>query len=171
MTETHELAVMCDTFRPLKLELQTLLDRLERKGLLDVGVLHQAMRRADGTRGMNKLTTALEPFTTIPDAEYLSLLERFTVMVLRPAGFTDYEVNGKVTLPSGHTIRIDILLRRARVAIEVDGRDAHNRTLQFGTDRWRDRELQKIRFRPLRFPWQDVMHRPQQVLRDIRDVL
>jgi len=92
-------------------------------------------------------------------------------MVLRPAGFTDYEVNGKVTLANGQTIRVDILLRKARVAIEVDGRDSHDRTLQFSTDRWRDRELQKIRYRPLRFPWQDVMYRPAQVLRDICDVL
>jgi hypothetical protein len=149
-------------------ELQTLLDRFERLSLLDVDVLQQAM--TTGRRGLPKLHRALEPFTTIPTAEYLSLLERFAASILHPAGI-DAEVNGRVALLDGASIRVDLLLRAQRVAIEVDGRDSHDRTGQFVTDRWRDRELQKLGFRVLRFTWHDVMYRPQHVLRDVRETL
>ncbi len=151
-------------------ELQTVIDNLERAHLLDVGVLRQAMKQANGKTGLRKLNCALEPFTTIPEAEYLSLLERFTAMVLQPAGLPA-EINGRVTLQDGQTVRVDVLLREQRIAIEVDGRDSHDRSLQFATDRYRDRELQKLGYRVLRFTWQDVMYRPEQVLRDIRAVL
>jgi hypothetical protein len=137
---------------------------------MDVGVLEQAMRASAGRRGLPKLATALEPFTTIPEAEYLSLLERFATMVLRPAGF-EPEINAPLTLGDGTQVRIDLLLREQRVAIEVDGRASHARTLQFGSDRRRDRELQKLRFRTPRFTWQDVRYRPQHVLRDVREIL
>lgn len=151
-------------------ELQSLLDNLERASLFDAGVLQEAMEDANGKRGLTKLNTALEPFTTITEAEYLSLLERFTAMVLEPAGIHG-EVNGRITLADGTRIRIDVLLRTERLAIEVDGRDSHTRTLQFDTDRWRDRELQKLGYRVLRFTWQDVMYRPARVLHDIRALL
>lgn len=152
-------------------ELQGVLDRLDRGGLLDLDVLDAAIAAARGRRGLPKLHRALEPFTSIPDADYRSLLERFSAMVLHPAGLGDHEPNGAVELGDGHEILVDILFRDARLAVEVDGRDSHTRAAQFAEDRRRDRELQKLGFRVLRFAWYDVLHRPQVVLRDIRACL
>lgn len=152
-------------------ELQGVLDRLDRGGLLDLAVLDDAIARARGRRGLPKLHRALEPFTSIPEADYRSLLERFSAMVLHPAGLSDHEPNGRVDLEDGRRIHVDILFRRDRLAVEVDGRDSHTRAAQFAEDRYRDRELQKLGYRVLRFAWYDVLHRPQVVLRDIRACL
>lgn len=148
-------------------ELQGVLDRLERRGLLDLPVLEEAIARGRGRAGLRKLRRALEPYTSIPEAEYLSLLERFSAMVLHPAGLTDHEVNGAVLLGNGRAIRVDILFRTARVAVEVDGRDSHDRSSQFVADRERDRELQKLGYATPRFAWTDVVRRPQVMLADI----
>jgi hypothetical protein len=152
-------------------ELQGVLDRLDRAGHLDLATLDAAITRGRGRRGMRKLHRALEPFTSIPDADYRSMLERFSAMVLHPAGLSDHEVNGPVRLGDGQKIHVDILFRSARLAIEVDGRDSHTRAAQFAVDRRRDRELQKLGYRVLRFSWHDVVHRPHVVLRDIRTFL
>jgi hypothetical protein len=148
-------------------QIQTVLDLLERRDLLDLESLDRAIQRARGRKGLRKLKTALEPYTTIPEAEYLSLLERFSGMVLQAAGLGDHEPNGTVKLGNGRTIRVDILFREAGLAVEVDGRDTHDRSRQFETDRERDRELQKLGYIVLRFSWRDVMYRPDAVVRDI----
>lgn len=152
-------------------DLQTVLDRLERKRMLDLAILDEAIRRARGRRGLRKLHRALVPFTSIPQAQYDSLLERFSAVVLHDAGLGDHEVQGRVTLGNGRTIRIDVLFRAARVAIEVDGRSSHDRSVQWGIDKERDRELQKLGYVVLRFTWHDVRDRPEMVVRDIRAVL
>jgi very-short-patch-repair endonuclease len=152
-------------------ELQTVLDALDRRGLLHLPTLHAAIRRACGREGLPKLRRALEPFTTLPDADYRSLLERFGAMLLRSRALAEHEVNGPVDLPSGRRIHVDVLFRDAMVAVEIDGRDSHDRAVQFGIDRERDRELQKLGYRVLRFTWEDVMPNPRRVIRDIRALL
>lgn len=152
-------------------ELQSVLDGLERRGLLDLPRLDAALRAARGRDGIAKLRRALVPYDTIPEAEYLSLLERFSALLVGQADLPPHEVNGPVTLGSGRMIRVDVLFRGPRVAMELDGRDSHDRSLRFATDRERDRELQKLGFATPRFTWQDVMHHPQRVLRDLRVLL
>jgi hypothetical protein len=152
-------------------QLQSVLDGLERRELLDLETMAQAIRRARGRHGLRKLRRALEPYTTIPDAEYDSLLERLSAMILHPAGLGDHEVQGKVTLSDGRTIRVDILFRRLGLAVEMDGRRSHGRASQWGVDKHRDRELQKLGISVLRFTWQDVKFRPEMVVRDTRTVL
>lgn len=149
-------------------ELQTVLDRLERRKDLDPAVAEHAIARARGRDGLPKLRRALEPYLLVTDAEYQSLLERLSAMLLADAGLGDHEVQGPVTLPNGRAVRIDVIFRDRRVAIEVDGRNVHERSSQWGSDQERDRELQKLGFRVLRFTWQDVKFRPQMVVRDIR---
>lgn len=148
-------------------ELQDALNALERRKLLHVPLLEQAIVHARGRRGLRKLRSALEPWTTIPDADYRSLLERFSAMLLRRRDLPPHEVNGPVRLANGAVIRVDLLFRDARLAVEVDGRDSHTRGEQFAIDRWRDRELQKLGFHVLRFTWQDIRRHPKRVLDDI----
>lgn len=148
-------------------ELEAALDALDGTGRLDVDELGAAIERAKGRAGLRKLRRALEPFTTIPEADYRSLLERFSAMLVRDARLPSHEMNGPVTLPSGRTIHVDILFRAQLVAVEVDGRQSHERAVQFQLDRERDREMQKLGFRVPRFTWQDVKYRPRRVLADI----
>lgn len=152
-------------------ELQGVLDGLERRGLLDLPQLDAAIRAARGRAGLAKLRRALVPYDTIPEAEYLSLLERFGALLLAAGDLPPHEMNGPVRLGDGTTIRVDILFRGPRVAMELDGRDSHDRSLQFATDRERDRELQKLGYLTPRFTWQDVRDRPGRVLGDLRALI
>lgn len=152
-------------------ELQTVLDRLEGRDMLDLAVLAEAMKRARGRAGIKKLRRALAPYTSIPAGDYQSLLERFSAMVLHADGLGKHQTQAAITLPSGRTIHVDVLFRKAMVVVEVDGRSSHDRSSQFVIDRERDRELQKLGYIVLRFTWHDVKHRPQVVVRDIRACL
>lgn len=152
-------------------ELQSVLDRAERRGILDVAAIEARLGESGGRGGHRKLRTALEPWTTISDADYRSLLERFSAMVLAPAGLPPHETNGSFTLGNGRAILIDIVFRGALLAIEVDGRSVHDRAIQSEGDKARDRELQKLGWVILRFTWRDIRDRPDMVLADIRTIL
>lgn len=152
-------------------DLHTILEALDRRQLLDLPALHRAIDQANGRAGLRKLRRALIPFDTLPEADYRSLLERLSALLVHASGVPHHEMNGPVDLPSGRTIKVDILFRDQLLAVEVDGRDTHDRAVQFQIDRERDRELQKLGYRVLRFTWQDVKYHPRRVLADIRAML
>lgn len=151
-------------------EIRDDLDACERLDLLDVPALEAVMRRRRGKAGLADLTEALDLYRELSDAEFLSLLERFAARLLNTPGFPEPEINGRVHLLDGDSIRVDLLLRGAKVALEVDGR-AHLRMRQRRVDHWRDRELVKLGYVVLRFSWYDVVHEPHSVLADIAAVL
>lgn len=151
-------------------ELDRHLDRSDRERLIDLRAVDAALGRARGRRGTGVLRQALDLYRDAPDALFLSRLERLAYRVLVPAGIPRPEVNGRVALPGGGSIRVDLLLRDHLLAIELDGRD-HARGDQFRVDRWRDRELQKLGYRVLRFTWADVMHAPEILIADVRRLL
>ena len=152
-------------------ELQRVLSAAEGRRRLDVDAIEAVTATAPGHVGVARLRRALEPWTTIPEAEYRSLLERFCAMVLHGGGLGEHEVNGTLTLGNGREVTIDIVFRDKRLAVEIDGRTSHERAVQFAADKERDRELQKLGWDVLRFTWQDVRDRPSMVLADIRAVL
>ncbi len=146
------------------------LDACERLELLDVAALEAVMRRRRGKKGLAKLNTALDLYRELSDAEFLSLLERLATRLLKTPGIPEPEVNGRVVLLGGQSIRVDLLLRGVKVALEVDGR-AHLRKKQRRVDYWRDRELVKLGYVVLRFGWHDVLHHPGRVIADLLAVL
>jgi very-short-patch-repair endonuclease len=151
-------------------QLQDALDGLERRSLLDVGVLERAI--AERPRpGTTKLRRALQPFLTLTAEEHRSLLERFTTTALRRAGIGGFALNAPVRVERGRTILVDLLFADAALVVEVDGRSTHERARQFQEDRWRDRELLKRGVRTARFTWQDVRFRPVRVCDDVRALL
>lgn len=151
-------------------ELDQHLDRSDRARLVDLPAVDRALDRARGRRGTGVLRDALDLYREVPDAVFLSRLERLAHRVLVPAGIPRPEVNGRVDLPGGRSVRVDLLLRDHLLAIELDGRD-HARGDQFRVDRWRDRELQKLGYRVLRFTWADVVQAPAVVIADVRRLL
>lgn len=150
--------------------LEDVLDRADRARILDVDAIIARADAARGTRGLPKLRRALGLYEETPAAVYRSRLERFAARVLVPSGIPMPEINGPVVVGHGVTIHVDLLFRERRLAVELDGRD-HGRGQQFQSDRWRDRELQKLGYRVLRFTWYDVRYRGDRVLTDIRRFL
>lgn len=154
-------------------DVETLLSRSERAGVLDVPSLVAALDagRGRGRDGIALLRRALRPYTGLDDATYASLLERLGHLIARESGLPEPEVNVPVRLGNDVLIHVDLYLRELRIAIELDGRDVHQRAREFQHDRERDRELLKLGITPLRFTWWDVEDRPDIVPRDVRAVV
>jgi very-short-patch-repair endonuclease len=68
---------------------------------------------------------------------------------------------------NGQTYIIDCLWRNEQIAVELDGRDAHERALAFESDRRRDAALTAVGLRPMRFTWQRVNYDGAEVLADL----
>jgi very-short-patch-repair endonuclease len=67
--------------------------------------------------------------------------------------------------------RRDFLFRDARVVVEIDGRQAHDRTNAFERDALRDAEVVVNGYRPLRFTRRAVKFDPGYVATTLRVVL
>ena len=65
------------------------------------------------------------------------------------------------------TYFIDCLWLNEQIAVELDGRDAHERALAFEADRRRDAALTAIGLRPMRFTWQRVNYDGAEALADL----
>jgi len=72
---------------------------------------------------------------------------------------------------SSRTYEIDCLWREHHVAVELDGRAAHARTMAFEEDRAKDSALNAIGVRPLRFTWQRVATGPRGVTAELHATL
>jgi very-short-patch-repair endonuclease len=71
----------------------------------------------------------------------------------------------------GEVIRPDVLLRDARLVIEVDGREFHSGAAAFEHDRSRQNRLVTHGYRVLRFTTSMLQNDPQGVIRTIRAAL
>jgi very-short-patch-repair endonuclease len=67
--------------------------------------------------------------------------------------------------------RFDLAWPEYRLAVEVDGWEAHGTREAFQDDRTRDASMLAIGWRTLRFTWHDVVDRPAYVLATIRATL
>jgi len=67
--------------------------------------------------------------------------------------------------------RVDFLFRDQRLVVEVDGFEYHADRSHFRCARKRSNALVGLGFQVLRFSWEDVLHRPDQMLATIRRTL
>lgn len=68
-------------------------------------------------------------------------------------------------------LEIDIAYPPARVGVEPDGRDAHLSELAFVWDRDKQSRLAALGWAVLRVPWDTYQHRPQFIVRKVRQLL
>lgn len=66
---------------------------------------------------------------------------------------------------------IDRLWRRERLAVELDGRAAHDTARAYETDRVRDRRLSVAKWRPLRITWRQLQREELELRRDLESLL
>lgn len=136
--------------------------------LLDLDALTAAVKRAHGRRRLSSLRAALarhRPGQIVRD----ELEHRFLELV-REAGLPNPETNMKIEA-RGRRYEIDCLWREQRVAVELDGRAAHARTMAFEADRRKDAALNAIGLRPLRFTWYRVTKEAGEVIAELRATL
>lgn len=145
--------------------LERLVDEAEYLGVLDTADLETTLERNEGRAGvtrLRRLLTSHEPGTTRTG----SPLEEAFLLLVRQAGLADPLVNTRLG-----PYTIDFLWPAQRVAVETDGRAAHDRIRARERDYRRDAWLHANGYLPLRFTWTQVTERPGEVLDALRPKL
>lgn len=108
-------------------ELEGIVAEAEFRGLASDAELRTQIEGNEGKRGVARLRRVLGlpggPRRTRSPAEARML------RLLRKAGMTGYETNARI-----HGYEVDVLWRNERVAVEVDGWDAHSGRIAFERD-------------------------------------
>jgi hypothetical protein len=118
-----------------------------------------------GRRGSRALRVAMAKH--MPElVKTLSTLEERFLELCESAGLPMPEANRKAGL-----MRVDAVWRDARLAVEVDGGDAHAGLGQLKRDRDRELALRAQGFQVVRYSWEQVSRRPSQVAEDLRRLL
>jgi very-short-patch-repair endonuclease len=91
--------------------------------------------------------------------------------LLRAAGLGGWTANAPVRDRDGLIGVVDLLFTEARVVVEVDGWRSHRSRASFIDDRRRQNRLVAAGYTVLRFTWDDLQHRPTQVITQIRRAL
>ncbi len=145
------------------LDLATVVDQRQvERAINEAEVLHlwgevslaALLKRYPGRAGTGSVRAALRARQDGPTLTRNDLEERFLRLV-RNASLPSPEVNATLVL-NGRTFEIDFLWREQRLAVEVDGHDAHGTRAAFEQDRERDRILSAAGWRPARFTWRQL---------------
>jgi very-short-patch-repair endonuclease len=91
--------------------------------------------------------------------------------LLHRHGFAGWEANARIVLGGGGWARADVLFRRQRLVIEVDGRAFHSSKDAFQGDRSKQNDLVAAGFAVLRFTWEDITCREAYCAERIRQML
>jgi hypothetical protein len=132
--------------------------------LLDLDALNAAVERAHGRRNLMALKQAIAVHR--PGQIIRGELEHRFAQLRREAGLREPETNVPI-IARGRTYIPDCYWPEHRLAVELDGRDAHAREMAFEADRRRDAALSAIGIRLLRFTWQRVTYEPEGLLADL----
>jgi very-short-patch-repair endonuclease len=132
--------------------------------LLDLDTLNAAVERAHGRRRLKPLKNAIAKHH--PGQIIRGELEHRVAELLHRSGLSEPQFNVPVQTKRG-TYVIDCLWREHALAVELDGRDAHERALAFEADRRKDAALTAIGLRPLRLTWSRVTYEPAELLADL----
>jgi very-short-patch-repair endonuclease len=136
----------------------------EYQRLLDQDALTAAVERARGRRRLGALKAAMarhRPGQIVRDE-----LEHRFLELIHDAGLPEPETNVRVRTKR-RTYEVDCLWRNEGVAVELDGRAAHERTEAFEEDRRRDAALTAIGLRPVRFTWKRVTGEGREVTAEL----
>ena len=108
----------------------------------------------DGRRRMQPLREAIAHAASSPAHTRSELEDRFRTLVL-DANLPTPEYNATLELDAA-TIEVDVLWRRERIIVELDGWQSHGTRTQFVEDRRRDREAAAVGYQVLRYTWSDL---------------
>jgi very-short-patch-repair endonuclease len=100
-------------------------------------------------------------------AEPWSEAERRLHRLLRKAGITGWKANRPIVL-NDSTFYVDIIFRKLKLVIEIDGRLYHTGAEVFETDRWRQNLLVLNGWFVLRFTWAMIEEHPEKVIAMVR---
>jgi hypothetical protein len=149
--------------------LRTLLKRAEFKGLLETDEILAILDRYPRRRGRKTLAKVARSYAFAAGRTASPLEDDFMEFcVVRD--IPPPETN--VPIWAGdREYTVDCVWREARLAVELDGRDAHDRRLAFEDDRARDRALIAANWRPVRITSVQLSRGPDSLESDLRQML
>jgi len=142
------------------------IDRALRTRSTTLALMRQALaltpgRSGNRTRRQLLLDSRDEPW---------SAAEREFHRLLRGAGITGWQANQRLRL-DGVDIHPDVLFRRLRLVVEVDGREFHSDPDVFESDRHRQNLLVLHGWRVLRVTWLMIQQEPDRVIAIVREAM
>jgi very-short-patch-repair endonuclease len=137
--------------------------------LYDVQSLPRLLDRHRGHRGNAQLRRCLEELGAMPAISRNVFEDRFARFIARNR-LPRPRVNAHVEV-GDRAFEVDCVWERHRVAVELDGREAHGTRAAFESDRERDRRLQAAGWTVVRVTWRQLSREPDQLRRDLKDVL
>jgi hypothetical protein len=149
--------------------LRTLIKRAEFNGLLKAHDITAILERYPRRRGRRTLARIAAGYA-LTAGPTLSPIEDDFAEFCGQRGIPLGETNVPI-VAGGKTRTIDSLDREARLAIELDGRDAHARELAFEDDRERDRALTAAGWRPVRITRAQLRGTPDALEADLHLLL
>ena len=136
------------------------------EGRVSVRQLAEVVERSGGHRG----AAALRSICADGHVPTRSELEDRALDLLRHGGIERPEVNAELVLDN-RRIRPDLLWRRQRLVVELDGAAWHDNRLTRENDADRQAILEAHGYRVLRIIWRELVDRPRQTLARIRAAL
>ena len=135
-------------------------------GLVELQELHEALASVHG-RGAGRLRAVAQMVDPLAGSVLETLL-RIVLAILSPPPITQYAVYDR----HGQLVaRVDFCFLAARLVVEADGYAFHSDRIAFRRDRDRLNDLERLGWRVLRFTWEDVVQRPDHVLRLVNECL
>jgi hypothetical protein len=153
---------LCDLADPKELwETLSLLDDAVAGGAKRTWINHRAADLANGRAGARIIRDA-----TSEEARALfnSWLERASAHVFRAGGLPDPQWNVDVRDARGRIGIVDALWLPWRVVAEMEGLRFHTTPQQRRRDATRFNRMLDARYQPRRFTWEDIVHRPLEVV-------
>jgi len=142
---------------------EPMLDTALVRGWLTLDELAAQVRALNGQHGvvaLRALLTGALPRTWSP-------AERLGRQVLARTGLQGWQWNLPVALLDGSVAVVDAALPHLRLAVEIDGRAHHVDPAAFQRDRHRQNGLVALGWIVLRFTWDDLVQRPDEVVASV----
>jgi len=143
---------------------RTLLADALRRNLCSVDDVRRQLVRMGVRHGRDRAWSVLADLAGSPYSEGEVRVHR----LLRKARIDGWVANAPVYDAEGLIGYVDLLFESCKVVVEFDGRAFHTDEVAFQRDRTRQNRLILAGYIPLRFTWDDVVHRPQHVVAEIR---
>ncbi len=145
------------------------LEQAEVQHRFDLVALRTQLDRHPTRRGARVVAGILAELAE-PRLTRSELEEQFLALVRR-AGLPVPEVNSRISVADGSVIEVDFLFRSARLIVETDGRAAHATRRAFEQDRRRDQLLRLSGWTVIRFTYNQVVNRPDEVVATLARLL
>jgi very-short-patch-repair endonuclease len=142
------------------------IDQALRSRATTLAQLHRAMKLTSGRRGNRTKRQLLLDSRDEP----WSKAERIFHRLLRDAGIDGWKANRSVFV-HGSAYYVDVVFRKLKLVIEIDGRLYHTGAEVFETDRRRQNLLVLDGWCVLRFTWTMIEEHPEEVIAMVKEAI